>query len=85
MTAFFASGHAVDLVIAVMLVEAVILRVRRRGDGMAIVLTFVPGLLILLGLRAALVGADWPLIALPLALSFPVHLVDLWSRGLLRR
>jgi hypothetical protein len=35
----------------------------------------------MLGLRAALVGASWPWIALPLAASFPVHLVDLLRRG----
>lgn len=85
MSGFFASGHAVDVVVAVMLVEAVLLYARRRRGGVGIVLTFLPGLLILLGLRAALVGAAWPLVALPLALSFPVHLADLRVRGLFGR
>ena len=39
-------------------------------------------MLIVLALRAALTGADWPAIALPLALALPVHLFDL--RGRLR-
>ena len=40
-------------------------------------LRLFPGVLMMLGLRAALTGAAWPWIALPLALSFPVHLADL--------
>jgi len=40
-----------------------------------------PGALMLLALRFALTGCDWWCIALPLALSFPVHLADLRRRG----
>ena len=36
--------------------------------------------LIVLGLRAALTGADWWWIALPLGLSLPLHLLDLRAR-----
>ena len=39
-----------------------------------------PGVLMLLALRAALTGLDWRWIALPLLLSFPVHLADLRTR-----
>ncbi len=75
------SGHAVDLILVVMLAEAVWLRLR-RGIGLAdIALALLPGALILLGARAAFTGASWPLVALPLALSFPVHLADLRRRG----
>lgn len=76
---FFASGHAVDFVLAVLALELVVL-VRRGwslGDALAMLL---PAALMLLGLRAALTGADWPWIALPLALSLPVHLLDLARR-----
>ncbi len=75
----FASGHAVDIVLAVLVTEAVWLaaRGRRVSD---IALLMLPAVAILLALRAALVGAAWPLIALPLALSFPVHLADLRRR-----
>ncbi|OHC94060.1 MAG: hypothetical protein A2792_03095 [Sphingomonadales bacterium RIFCSPHIGHO2_01_FULL_65_20] len=41
--------------------------------------------LMMLALRAALTGAAWPWIALPLVLSFPLHLADLQRRGMLRR
>jgi len=36
--------------------------------------------LIVLGLRGALVGAAWWWIALPLAASLPLHLLDLRAR-----
>ncbi|MES2754878.1 MAG: hypothetical protein V4659_09460 [Pseudomonadota bacterium] len=76
----FASGHAVDIVLAVIAAELVWLTARRRwrvGDAL---LRLGPGALMLLALRASLTGSDWPWIALPLALSFPVHLADLARR-----
>lgn len=81
MTALFASGHAVDIVLAVMLIEAIALIVRGRAAA-TIVLAFLPGALILLAVRAALTGAGWPWVALALAGSFPAHLADLRRRGL---
>lgn len=75
----FASGHAVDVVLAVLAVEAIWLlsRGKRLRD---IALLMLPAVAILLALRAALTGADWPWIAAPLALSFPIHLADLKAR-----
>ena len=81
MTALFASGHAVDIVLAVLMLEAAFLLARRR-DAAAVVLALLPGGLMMLALRAALTGAAWPWIALPLAASFPVHLLDVRRRGL---
>ncbi len=81
MTALFASGHAVDIVLAVLVAEALVLLARRR-DAAGVVLALLPGGLILLALRAALIGAAWPWIALPLAASLPVHLLDVRRRGL---
>jgi len=76
LTAFFASGHAADFVLAVLGIEAlVLLRMGRAPIDVALLL--VPAMLMMLGLRAALVGAPWPWIALPLAVSFPVHVFDL--------
>ncbi len=75
------SGHAIDLILIVMLAEAVWLRLRHKVGIIDIALALLPGALILLGARAALTGAGWPMIALPLALSFPVHLADLRRRG----
>lgn len=82
MIALFASGHAVDIVLVIMVIEMAVLATARQSP-MAILLAFAPGMLILLALRAALVGAEWPWIAAALAASFPVHLLDLRRRGLL--
>ena len=80
MSQLFESGHAADLILAVMLAEALWL-VGRRGWRVADALTLlIPGALILVGLRAALTHQDWPWVALPLILSFPVHLADVARR-----
>jgi hypothetical protein len=77
---FFASGHAADVVLGVLLIEAMLLL--RGGRALAeVLLLLLPAALMMAGLRAALVGAPWPWIALPLAASFPVHLADLRRRG----
>lgn len=80
MSGFFASGHAVDLILAVMGLEAGFLLLTRRMGPYALLLVFGPGVFILLAARAALVGAAWWWIALALAASFPLHLLDLRRR-----
>jgi len=76
----FASGHAVDIVLAVMAVELVWLTARRGWLMGAALLRLGPGALMLLALRGALTQLDWPWIALPLLLSFPLHLADITRR-----
>lgn len=78
--AFFASGHAADLILGVLLCEAAWLRARQGWSWGAIAGLLGPAALIVLGLRAALTGAAWWWIALPLAASLPLHLVDLRAR-----
>jgi len=76
--AFFSSGHAVDVVLAVLAIEAIWLK--WRGDIWADILpALVPAVLMMLALRAAVTGLAWPFMALPLAAAFPVHLYD-WHR-----
>lgn len=84
MERFFSSGHAVDLVLAVLAVEAVWLMVRGKAKR-EVVAMLLPAALMLLGLRAALTGMAWPWVAIPLAMSFPVHLFDLATRFRTRR
>ncbi|MBX7497088.1 hypothetical protein K3172_14610 [Qipengyuania sp. 6B39] len=84
MDAFFSSGHAVDVVLLVLALEAVVLW-RRGWRGGDITTTLLPAALMLLATRAALTGASWEWIALPLAASFPVHLLDLKKRESRRR
>ncbi len=76
----FASGHAADLIFAVLAAEACWLRFAKGWRVLAIAGLLGPAVLIVLGLRAALVGAAWWWIALPLAVSLPLHLMDLRSR-----
>ncbi|MBA4050364.1 MAG: hypothetical protein C0472_00475 [Erythrobacter sp.] len=78
--AFFASGHAADLMLGVLLVEAAWLRAGRGWSWSRVLGLIGPAALIVLGLRAALTGAQWWWIALPLAASLPLHLMDLRSR-----
>ena len=131
MAAFFASGHAVDLVLLVIALEFIFLTVRRKeplpmaeggGAGVGVrapvlqdktreappplfhirpastpipalppsrgkglvdrALALLPGVFMLLALRASLTGAPWPWIAAPLAASFPFHIADLARRRL---
>ena len=80
MAELFASGHAADLIFGVLLIEAVWLWLRRGWGWGAIAGLLGPAALIVLGLRAALTGAAWWWIALPLAASLPLHLADLRRR-----
>ena len=80
----FGSGHAADLVLAVLLAEFFWLTLKGRGAGDVAAL-LLPGVMMMLALRGALTGADWPWIALPLAASFPFHMIDLARRGAVSR
>ena len=90
MNDLFASGRVVDLVLAVMVVEALALALYRRstGRGLAlidVVAMLVPGACLLLALRTALAGADGVAIALWLTVALAAHLVDLYRRAIARR
>ena len=83
--AFFASGHAVDLVLAVLAAEFAWLTLRpgaRRGRGLDRLLALLPGACLLLALRAALTGAPWPWVAAGVTASLPFHLADVARRRL---
>jgi multisubunit Na+/H+ antiporter MnhE subunit len=81
MSGWFESGRVADLILLVLLAEAAWLILARRMAPGEVLLALAPGAFLVLALRAALTGADWPYVALPLALSFPVHLADLARRG----
>lgn len=83
--AWFASGRIVDLVIAVIVVEALVLVARHRlaGRGPApasILPNLAAGLALALALRAALAGAAWPWLAAALLAAGVAHLIDLGLR-----
>ena len=77
MTWFFTSGHAVDVVLTVIAVELLGLISIAKWSPLAAILRLAPGALMLLAVRNALTGAHWTWVALPLLLSFPVHVADL--------
>ncbi len=82
---FFSSGHAVDLVLAVIVAEFVFLSLRptpARGPLADRLLVFAPGVCLLGALRAALTGASWWWVAALLAASFPFHVADILRRRL---
>lgn len=82
LAAFFTSGHAVDLVLAFMVVEAIILIMRKRR-ALTVALTILPGAAMMLALRAALTGVGWQMVAIWLTVSLPLHLADLRHRKLI--
>lgn len=81
MARLFASGHAVDIVLAVIALELVWLVTRRGWCPIDAILGLGPGVLMLIAVRAALTGQDWQWIASTLILSFPIHLLDLANRS----
>lgn len=81
----FEYGHAADIILGVLAIEAGWLVLGRRWNLLAMLGLLGPAALIVLGLRAAMTGADWWWIALPLAASLPLHLMDLRSRLAARR
>ncbi len=78
--AFFASGLAADIVLAVLAAEAIWLVAGARWPVNKMLLCLLPGALMMVALRAALTGAGWHWVALALAASFPVHIADIRSR-----
>ncbi|GAB4353552.1 MAG: hypothetical protein Kow00114_02760 [Kiloniellaceae bacterium] len=85
MEELFHSGRVVDLVLAFVLVEAavVFLHYRPSGRGLApgaMIALLLPGVCLLLALRAAITGADWPSLAFWLLAALLAHLVDLRRR-----
>jgi hypothetical protein len=79
---YFTSGHAIDVVLVFMAVEAVALIAMKRPP-LTVALTILPGAAMMLALRAALTGAPWQMVGLWLTVSLPLHLADLRHRRLI--
>lgn len=84
MQEFVLSGRAVDVVLLVIAIEFIVLvslaREKRTRAAVTWFFALMPGVMLLLAIRAALVGADWLWVALLIAASFPFHLIDLMRR-----
>ncbi len=75
----------VDVVIAFIAVEFVVLSSRRRWRPSAVLtiaIALAPGAWLMMALRVSLAGAGWVWVAACLAASLPFHLADLWRRKL---
>ncbi|MGQ9659307.1 MAG: hypothetical protein ACUVT0_04260 [Thermochromatium sp.] len=89
MSALFASGRIVDLILVLILFEGLVLTLvhRQTGRGLPpsdLIGFLLSGFLLMLALRAALVGAWWGWISLALTGALVAHLADLawrWRRA----
>jgi hypothetical protein len=85
MATLLVSPHLIDLVLALTLLEVCGLLVWhvRTGKGPgppALAGLLLPGLCLMLGLRAALAGTAWPWVPLALTAALVAHLADLAAR-----
>ena len=85
MNELFASGLVADLILFVLVLEGLALwlihKHTGRGMSLRVVLPFLlAGGAFALSLRAALTGAGWPLVALPLLGALIAHVWDLTAR-----
>jgi hypothetical protein len=85
LAALFESGRIVDLILAVVLLEGLVIYGYRRrlGRGLSpaqLLSLLLPGVCLLMALRAALDGAAWPWVALWLLAALVSHLADLRQR-----
>lgn len=90
MAELFASGRAIDLILAGIALEALALyALGRAWDAGGLRLTdwlpsLASGALLMLALRFAIAGAPWPLLSLLLLSSGAMHAADLWFRRRIR-
>ncbi len=85
MSAWFANGRIVDLILLLTVAEAFALVLHHRATGRGVAPgdflgNLVSGIFLLLALRAGLVGAWWGWISLCLLAALAAHLNDLRAR-----
>ncbi len=85
MADWFVSGRIVDLILCLMLAEALLLLLLRsraglRASRIEVLATIGAGAGLMLALRAALRGAPWTVVAAWLLAALGAHLVDMAAR-----
>ncbi len=90
MDSFFASGHAVLLVLAFMAIELIVLilvrkKMRVRLEPLELIVGVSAGAALLLALREALREAKWQRVAIWLIVALACHMWDLNLRLATRR
>ncbi len=78
MAELFASGRIIDVVLALVMLEALLLlglraRLGHGPSAGALLANLASGAALMLGVRAALTGAAWPLVALCLLAALAAH------------
>lgn len=81
----FASGRMIDLILVLVVAEAIALTVlwMRTGRGVSprkLLPNLASGVALMLAVRAALTGAPWTQVALFLTVSFAAHVADIAVR-----
>lgn len=82
MAELFASGRIIDIILILVIAEALVLWLYRRmtGRGVAlssVALNLISGFCLMLALRAALVDASWVWISLWLTAALAAHVADI--------
>jgi hypothetical protein len=90
MAMLFVSPHLVDLVLAFTVAEAIFLIWRKAAKrrtprpptipALSVIVMLLPGICLMLGLRAALAGVAWPWLPVALLASLIAHVADARSR-----
>lgn len=85
MVRLFSSGHIIDLILGVIVLEAIILIARYRATGLGLapretIATLIPGAFLLLAVRTALTGSWWGWTSLILAAAGVAHVADIALR-----
>ena len=80
MNGFFAGPGLADVVLVALALEAFWLLIGQKRRVLDVLLILGPGACLVLALRLALAGADWPWISMAVTASLPLHLLDLRRR-----
>jgi uncharacterized membrane protein AbrB (regulator of aidB expression) len=84
MNELFVSGHAIDLVITVLVIEVLVVRVWLGRHGALPAPTLLAGLGLLLAWRFAQAGWAWGYVASALTFAGAAHGWDLWRQWRVR-
>ncbi len=74
------SPHLIDGILAFTVIEGCVVVRWRRRSAMDVAAMLLPGMCLLLAVRAALAGAAWPWVPAALAVALIAHLADLRLR-----
>jgi hypothetical protein len=78
--AVLVSPHLIDCILAFTVIEGFVVARWRRRSATDVAAMLLPGIFLLLAVRAALAGAAWPWVPAALAVALVAHLADLCVR-----